>query len=233
MDATQDTTRLVTLPDLEELREELVPVYHKYPDNYAPQPAHLYLDEDGVITFDWGDANSVTMDVAEGRTLRFRIPAQVTGRALVAMLEDDRILRLLERIHVGHTVEWDGSNDRGRLTDDAREASDELDRLLDLDHWDESDVATIYTAAEWMQSSVDAQTSAGESCMSREAQQFAVTQYGGDIFVLLAGSTDEELRELASGIKRSAEVEGALLSDDAYDFVDGLRDTCRENTPEK
>lgn len=69
--------------------------------------------------------------------------------------------------------------------------------------------------------------------MSREAQQFAVTQYGGDIFVLLAGSTDEELRELASGIKRSAEVEGALLSDDAYDFVDGLRDTCRENTPEK
>lgn len=29
---------------------------------------------------------------------------------------------------------------------------------------------------------------------------------------------------------RSAEIEGALLSDDAYDFVDGLRDACRENT---
>jgi len=228
--------RLVTYPspeNLERLRAEPAPVYHKYPDNYAPQPAHLYLDADGEVSADWGDANSVTMDVAEGRTLRFRIPAQVTGRALVAMLEDDRILRLLERIHVGHTVEWDGSNHRGRLTDDAREAADKLDAWLDQNYWDDGDMAVIWTVEDWMQSSVSAMTLAGEPCIWPDAQQFAVTRYGGDIFVVRAKSTDEELRELASGIRSSAETEGALLSDSASDFVDGLRDTCRENTPEE
>lgn len=223
----------ITLPDLEALRADPAPVYHKYPDNYQAQPAHLYLDEDGEVSVDWGDANSVTMDVAEGRTLRFRIPSQVTGKALVAMLEDERILRLLERIHVGHTVEWDGSNHRGRLTDDAREAADKLDAWLDQNYWDDGDMAVIWTVEDWMQSSVSAMTLAGEPCIWPDAQQFAVTRYGGDIFVVRAKSTDEELRELASGIRSSAETEGALLSDSASDFVDGLRDTCRENTPEE
>lgn len=227
--------RLVTYPspeNLERLRAEPAPVYHKYPDNYAPQPAHLYLDEDGEVSADWGDANSVTMDVAEGRTLRFRIPAQVTGKALVAMLEDDRILRLLERIHVGHSVEWDGSNHRGRLTDAAQEAADRLDAKLGVDRWGDSDVATVWTVEEWMQSSTSAQDLAGKRCMWREAQQFAVTKYSGDIFVVRAESTDEELRKVAVGIERSAEIENAILSDDAYDWLEGLRNTCLENADE-
>lgn len=229
MDATQDTTRLVTLPDLEELREELVPVYHKYPDNYAPQPAHLYLDEDGVITFDWGDANSVTMDVAEGRTLRFRIPAQVTGKALVAMLEDDRILCLLERIHVGHTVEWDGSNHRGRLTDDARDAADELDRLLELDYWDDSDMAIVWTTDDWMSPNIYPQTLDGDTCSWREAQRY-VDIVGGDTVVMIdAQTTDEDVRAIAGTIKDNVTNEGAVLSDNPIDWLDGLRDTCREN----
>jgi hypothetical protein len=33
---------------------------------------------------------------------------------------------LIDRIIAGHTVEWDGSNFVGRLTEDARDACDEI-----------------------------------------------------------------------------------------------------------
>lgn len=45
-------------------------------------------------------------------------------------LEDGGVLAgLLDRSIAGHTVEWNGSNYVGRLTEDARDASDEIQQL--------------------------------------------------------------------------------------------------------
>ena len=77
------------------------------------------------------------MDEWHGRDLRFRIADAKGGRVKLDMpaLRHDlkaggKLAALINRIIAGHDVEWDRSNMRGRLTDDAREASDDLECAL-------------------------------------------------------------------------------------------------------
>jgi len=73
--------------------------------------------------------NGVPMDVWHGRVLRWGIARNVSGEAVTDALEALR--PQLKRIAAGHEVSWDGSNHVGRLTDDARDASHEIEAALD------------------------------------------------------------------------------------------------------
>lgn len=106
------------------LQERLAPLYHRYPRQSNPQPAYVRLDET------WGV-----------------VPA-ITGRALASLLQRDDVRALLQRVHDGHSVEWDGSNHIGRLDGGAQDASYDLDRIFgDIDP---SDCAAIWTADDWL-----------------------------------------------------------------------------------
>ena len=111
------------------------PLYRRYPDQSEAQPAHIYIDADGEVAADIDGeiGGAVPMAVWHRRVLRVSCPPDVNGRALRDYLEG--IGRpLLERVHAGHTVHWDGSNYVGHLDDDARDALDRLEReLADLD----------------------------------------------------------------------------------------------------
>lgn len=117
------------------LRDATAPLFCRYPNQINPQPAFVELDEQGNVSADYSGeiGNGMPMDVWYGRTLRWAVNSSINGNVLADALESVEITALLERIHAGHAVDWDGNNYVGSLTDDARAASDDLWwRLEDL-----------------------------------------------------------------------------------------------------
>lgn len=138
-------------PDhLATLRAELAPLFYRYPRQTAPQPAYVQLDEAGDVTAGHSGeiGGGVPAHVWHGRALRWSVPASVRGDVLADLLAGDA-LPLLQRVHAGHSVQWDGNNHRGDLDDDARAASDELSALLSDLH-DEADNVPVWDVADWL-----------------------------------------------------------------------------------
>lgn len=92
--------------------------------------ARLSLDENGIchliVSATWDHGTPI--DEWQGRTRRWSLPALVTSGALSKMLNSRKTLQLLQRVHNGREIVWDGQNLAGRLNEDAQEASDELER---------------------------------------------------------------------------------------------------------
>lgn len=78
------------------------------------------------------------------------MPAEISADALRNLLADASIVALLQRVHDGHTVDWDGSNQRGQLSAAAQQASAALERNLDALTDDESALAPVWAASDWL-----------------------------------------------------------------------------------
>lgn len=134
------------------LRGHVAPLYRRYPQQSQPQPAYITITEDGDVSAghsgEVGDA--VPMAVWHHRTLRVPVHAAMLGDALADLLESAEARALLERIHAGHSIEWDGSNHVGRLSDDARAALDDLHTLVRDAGEDTSMLAEVWTADAWL-----------------------------------------------------------------------------------
>lgn len=123
------------------------PVYEKYDGQLQPQPAYIRMDEDGEIDA-WVNGeigNAVPASIWNGRTLTWRVPSNVRGDALLAFVKEHQ--GLFERVYLGHEVDWDGNNHVGALDDDAREASEEIEKAAEALHEETIDVCTM---EEWM-----------------------------------------------------------------------------------
>jgi hypothetical protein len=120
-----DTTKItITVQD---------PLYHKYPGQSNPQPAYLtivpesercYLDSSSEI------GNAMPMEVWHGVQIRIGVPPCVDPGMITEWLESEKAQILLGRIIAGHRVEWDGSNHRGRMSEDSVSALEELEYEL-------------------------------------------------------------------------------------------------------
>lgn len=170
-------------------------LYCLYPSQATPQPVYLYLSEDGEV---WADRSgeigySVPVSVADLRTLRYGLPANITGRGIYEILTDERVLRLLQTVHDGHVVDWNGSRLTGRL-DSAAWAADE--GLMEL-------IADILLAGDYL------------------ADMYNVDQYYEDDVLedLLIGDTVEESAEILAGY---AEEEGHYFADGVRTICDYL-----------
>ena len=130
------------------LRGEIAPLYFRYPREINPQPAYVELDEDGAVTADsTGEiGGAIPFSVFHGRTRRYGVASAVKGDALADYLEGDEAHALFQRIHDGHSVEWDGNNNVGRLTGDAAEAEAELQTALE-----EIETAEVWEASTWIE----------------------------------------------------------------------------------
>lgn len=117
---------------IESLRDEGAPLFMHYPGEDTPQTAFISLDEYGVIQAGYNSAigNAVPSDVWHRRTLRYRITPFISGTRLADLVSDEYIVGLLIRIHYGHDVKWNGHNFVGILSDDAAEASSNLESAL-------------------------------------------------------------------------------------------------------
>lgn len=132
--------------NLANLDSDRIALHCRYGDRVDPQPAYVEIDEDGAVFADYDGeiGNAVPMTVWHKRTLRVPVAPEADCTDLAAYLRGPG-LALLQRIHDGHTVEWDGSNHVGALTSDAEAALDQLGaELQDLP------TVEIWTAEDWL-----------------------------------------------------------------------------------
>lgn len=135
--------------DLSEIRSESAPLYCKYDLQINPQPAFIELDlETGNVTADYSGeiGGGVPVSVWNGIWRRYSVPAYISGECLAEILEDEEVVALLNRIHEGSDVEWNGNNYVGVLNDDAQDAEESLVNLLE--HWHIQ--GNVWEAKEWL-----------------------------------------------------------------------------------
>jgi len=97
------------------------PVFHQYQNQCFPQTAYLEFDPSQtgeiklVADYSGCIGNAVPMDVWHNKILRFRIPSQVTLKALKDLRSDERLSNMLEQLREGYDLMWDGNNYVGRF----------------------------------------------------------------------------------------------------------------------
>lgn len=138
--------KTIDLTQIEPLKNIAIPCFLKYPSQAKPQLAYIELSEHGVVTAsaDHDFRNAVPVSVWHDRDLRWPVDACVSGARLVAVIEQSA--PLLECVHAGHTVEWDGKNMVGHLTKDAAAAFAQLEGLFS----NLEPSVIVYSAAEWL-----------------------------------------------------------------------------------
>lgn len=190
---TAQTASTVTL-ELENLRDSLAPLFHRYPQQTEPQSAFIEITEEGTVSADWNGeiGNAIPCTVYHGRTLRVAVSPRAKGADLARYLSGDG-LPLLERVHQGHRVEWDGSNNVGHLDEDAAQAFQELEGALQ-----EMPEAIVWPVAEYLQAlalselwPVDKSLSQAVELLQEEADREAIVLDGSMETVLLARLWEE------------------------------------------
>lgn len=140
------------------------PLYFSYPGQCNLQPAYIEYtghgdgDADIVLVADYSGeiGGGIPANVNTGVVRRWSVPPQVARWALINLIEDDEFLGLLDRLHAGFSVEHDGSNWVGELTDDAAEAEVEIIEILaDLA---DLECVEIFDARDWCEAGTDFKT---------------------------------------------------------------------------
>lgn len=191
--------------------ESNAPLYQQYAGQTNPQPAYLFLTEDGEAGLDWtGEiGNAVPLDVWHHRTLRWSVAPQLSKVGCKELLEDPKVVALLGRIHAGHSVEWDGNNMVGRLTEDASDASYNLQKYLDEKYNnDDTYHCNVWDAGEWLRG-------------------------GGGWSIDEAWPPDEPLDKAVRRLEQEAQNEGVELRGDIREeLINWLVETCEDDEVE-
>ena len=170
-----------------------------------PQTPYLELDltsPDKQIHIDtYCQIDGTPISVWHGVVRRYYLSPKTNAEALTTDINAGVFDDLFQRIVDGSEVEWDGNNFVGRLNEDARDAEEELEQLLE-DYVDGS--IGLWDAGEWLQDSSD--------------EELGVT----------AASTDDELAKKARELEEEARAEGAIvvwLEDELKERRQALRES--------
>lgn len=121
------STDLIDVSEIESMEDDDAPLYLYYSGEFKCQPAYVRINQDGVVDA-FGNPNIGAGSFNEFHKVEFwiSITPEISGEALVNIVTREDVMALFERVYLGHTVEWDGSNERGTLDDDAQDALDDL-----------------------------------------------------------------------------------------------------------
>ncbi|MCB0252146.1 MAG: hypothetical protein KDI55_00270 [Anaerolineae bacterium] len=169
----------------------------------------LDIEEDAVSlhvrTIHGGDG--IPFDVWHRRTRRFTL---ATGACVIDqhalrhdLADGGQLSTLIDRIQAGLTVEWDGSNMRGHLTEDASDTESILESMIyngRLSYADES--WSIWDEIDWIAD--DSRTT------------------------ITAATTDEEIDAYLEEVRSDATSHNVVLTGDARDWLIQMRDECQE-----
>lgn len=193
------------IDDCSNVDGELLPLYA---DDRRKQELHIDIDHDGTVSLlvkSYYGGDGVPMDVWHRKTLRYTVatgPVVVHLPSLRSDLEDGgRLAKLIDRIIDGHSTRWDGSNTVGCLTDDASNASQDLEHAFGrgFDYIDTS--AEIWNEVEYI--------------------------YDEARSLITADTTDEEIDAYLADVRESAQNNLVYLSGDAKDWLVELRNEKR------
>ncbi|MDQ7794167.1 MAG: helix-turn-helix domain-containing protein [bacterium] len=182
------------------MRDELAPLYRRYPGQTKPQPAYIEIDPSTwtvTATHDGEIGGAVPMAVWHGLYRRIPVDPYLRGRVVADMLEDPELQTLIGRICAGHSIEWDGNNRVGRLSEDAQQALQDAIEWVDSYIDDPTDRVAVYDAGEWLRGSPPPVT---------------------------ATSTDEEITQWDREIEEEARREGVILEGSVAEYLRALRD---------
>lgn len=127
----------------------------------------------------------------------------VDARSVTEFLESDEAQALLRRIADGFSIEWNGSNRVGRLSDDAKTAEKHLRALLDAR---ESFSAEGEGAVDYNETAIDAYPDSG----FRDAGEWISTGSAEELGIT-PDMTDEDVDALAKEIYEEARHMGTIL----------------------
>ncbi|MFI8191409.1 helix-turn-helix domain-containing protein [Streptomyces sp. NPDC085946] len=114
-------------------------LYRHYDGQYEPQGAYIELDtqnETLLATYNSEIGNAIPFTVYHGLDRRYSIPILTADAANRIMHE---IAPLADRIIAGTEAVWDGNNTVAELTDDARAAEEEIEKLLGCGYYSNQD----------------------------------------------------------------------------------------------
>lgn len=144
--------------------------------------------------------NMIPFSVRYGICRRYDIPYDIDAERLTTAINNGEFDELFERIYVGTDYEWDGNNYVAELSDDARNAEDELQDLID-EIAAAGISAALWAAGDWL-AAIDV------------AAEFGIT----------VDTTDAELKAIATRIEDEAAQERVVV----YDTEEYLQDV-RQN----
>jgi|GEM_PF-1401384 len=181
-----------------------------YPGQYQPQPCHLALDlEDGELTASYNPeiGSGRPASVYHRRTLWAEIPC-LTADAANALL--DEVAPTAQRVLDGATIEWNGNNHVGHLTDDAEQAWDALAQRLDPAEFSDSEIVSAWDADDWF----------GGEGREQTLERLNLT----------ADTTDEQITAMAAQETEDAKgisEAGYVILRGAGEYLTGLREDLR------
>ena len=177
---------------------------------------HLVLlrTEDGIWHLDTHEReadDAVRGDIYFGRCLEIGIKTlhgvilePGDADAIAGWIDVDGLIPLLERIDAGHSVEWDGSNYVGVLTDDATDARMDIRTRCEIIDRDGLDIPEAWTADLWLGEVEIVDDMTGESLQKEAIELQDIRIFGGA----------KALQEVVDTRKAEAEAEAA--EDAAY-----------------
>ncbi|MEK9207035.1 MAG: hypothetical protein AAB922_01035, partial [Patescibacteria group bacterium] len=101
--------------------------------------------------------NAVPFAVWHGHVRRYPINPCISQDGIDRIVADDEILALRDRVVAGYSQVWDGNNYVAKLTDDAQEAEDSLDFLIQEMGELEENCVEVWDADDWLFSSCNIQ----------------------------------------------------------------------------
>lgn len=189
--------------------EEVGDLFLKYSGQYQQQPCYVQLDceaETLCAEVDGSIGPGTPFRVWHGRVIRWSIPALTESAAEGLLLA---LIPLADRICAGYSCEWDGSNNVGRYSEDARDAAEAIRDLCDRD-W-EGQTIEAWDAHDWY-----GQVGSG-ACLAR---QIGIT----------AETTEEELAAL---VEREEDQASPARIEGVERFLRDLREELRAEAEEE
>ena len=186
-----------------DVRQQLAPLYKRFSGQTQPQSAYLEIDpakRTMTATYNSEIGNAVPFDVWHRRVLRISVSPYVHGTVLADLLESAELAELAAAICDGHSIEYDGSNRVGLLTEDGKIALDEMETILS--NLTSEGSVNVCAPDEWIPS----------------------PDYTG----ITADSTDEQITTLAAECIASAAMDMTLIDGDMADWLTELRRRLRE-----
>ena len=196
---------ITILADLDNLESNLAELHCHYDGQTDPQPVYLDFDPaERQVTIDraYSIGPSVPFPVFHGTLRRYRLPL-LTGPAAAELLRDPNLHELLDRLADGYEATWTGSDWTGSFDDQAEEAETELERFLEALHDRPELILEVWDGGDWIGRSSDAELG------------------------IHAGTTDQQLEELAEQLEGEAEAARVYVTD-LLDALTARRQAARD-----
>lgn len=124
------------LNNFNELGNQNMPVYQEDDRDGRPQSSILLLDPENKTISVQKHIEDGNKTEACGREYIFTIPSEISGRALVSLLQDDKLNDLVESLSESYEIVWNGRDNVGDISEEAQQKINDFREWLSTTQFD-------------------------------------------------------------------------------------------------